>query len=58
MRLATILTPNGPRAAIPVGDAYVDLHATDPALPTSVRQLLAASPEVRKAAAAAAATRH
>ena len=33
MRLATILTPHGPRAAVPVGDHYVDLHATDPGLP-------------------------
>jgi len=50
MRLATILTPRGPRAAVPAGDAYVDLHATDPALPTCVKHLLG-SPAVRKAAA-------
>ncbi|HJZ55216.1 MAG TPA: fumarylacetoacetate hydrolase family protein [Gemmataceae bacterium] len=55
MRLATILTPNGPRAAVPAGDAYVDLHATDPGLPTAVKCLLAASPAVRKAAAEAGA---
>jgi 2-keto-4-pentenoate hydratase/2-oxohepta-3-ene-1,7-dioic acid hydratase in catechol pathway len=54
MRLATILTPHGPRAAAQVGDGYVDLHATDPGLPTSVRTLLAASPAVRRAAADAA----
>ncbi len=54
MRLATILTPHGPRAAAQAGDSYVDLHATDPGLPTSVRLLLAASPAVRKAAADAA----
>jgi 2-keto-4-pentenoate hydratase/2-oxohepta-3-ene-1,7-dioic acid hydratase in catechol pathway len=54
MRLATILTPLGPRAAAQVGDAYVDLHATDPGLPASVRLLLAASPAVRKVAADAA----
>jgi 2-keto-4-pentenoate hydratase/2-oxohepta-3-ene-1,7-dioic acid hydratase in catechol pathway len=54
MRLATVLTPHGPRAAAQVGDSYVDLHATDPGLPTSVRLLLAASPAVRKAAADAA----
>jgi 2-keto-4-pentenoate hydratase/2-oxohepta-3-ene-1,7-dioic acid hydratase in catechol pathway len=54
MRLATILTPHGPRAAVPVGDAYVDLHGTDPGLPGCVKQLLAASPAVRKAAAEAA----
>ena len=33
MRLATIETWAGPRAAVLRGDAYVDLHATDPALP-------------------------
>ncbi|HET6574468.1 MAG TPA: fumarylacetoacetate hydrolase family protein [Fimbriiglobus sp.] len=56
MRLATILTPHGPRAAAQVGDAFIDLHATDPGLPTSVRLLLAASPAVRRAAADAAAS--
>lgn len=55
MRLATILTPHGPRAAAQVGSDYVDLHATDCGLPTSVKQLLAASPAIRKAAADAAA---
>ena len=55
MKLATILTPAGPRAAVAVGDAYVDLHATDPGLPSSVKDLLAASPAVRQAAVAAAA---
>jgi 2-keto-4-pentenoate hydratase/2-oxohepta-3-ene-1,7-dioic acid hydratase in catechol pathway len=54
MRLASILTPHGPRAAVQVGDAFIDLHATDPGLPTSVRLLLAASPAVRTAAADAA----
>jgi len=56
MRLATILTPFGPRAAAQVGEAYVDLHATDPGLPTSVRFLLAGSATVRQAAAEAAAS--
>lgn len=55
MRLATILTPHGPRAAAQVGTDYVDLHATDPGLPTSVKHLLAASATVKKAAAEAAA---
>ena len=54
MRLATIQTPDGPRAAVPVGDAYVDLHATDAGLPKCVKHLLAASPAIRKAAAEAA----
>ncbi|MEO2090336.1 MAG: fumarylacetoacetate hydrolase family protein [Gemmataceae bacterium] len=51
MRLATVLTPQGPRACLAAGDQYIDLHATDPGLPGSVKQLLAASPEVRKIAA-------
>jgi len=55
MRLSTILTPNGPRAAVPVGDAFVDLHATDSGLPTCVKDILSASSAVRAAAVAAAA---
>src|SRR5262249_14944627 len=57
MRLATILTPHGPRAAIATADAYVDLHATDPGLPKCVKSLLAASPTVKKATAEAATSR-
>ena len=56
MRLASILTPHGPRVAVPVGSDYVDLHATDPGLPACIKQLLAASPAVKKAAADAAAS--
>jgi 2-keto-4-pentenoate hydratase/2-oxohepta-3-ene-1,7-dioic acid hydratase in catechol pathway len=41
MRLATIQTPDGPRAAVLQGDSYIDLHATRPDLPLSVRALLA-----------------
>jgi 2-keto-4-pentenoate hydratase/2-oxohepta-3-ene-1,7-dioic acid hydratase in catechol pathway len=41
MKLATIQTPQGPRAALLHGDSYVDLHATDAALPASLRELLA-----------------
>jgi 2-keto-4-pentenoate hydratase/2-oxohepta-3-ene-1,7-dioic acid hydratase in catechol pathway len=51
MKLATILTPHGPRVALAVSDGYIDLHATDPGLPTSMKDLLAASPAIRKAAA-------
>jgi 2-keto-4-pentenoate hydratase/2-oxohepta-3-ene-1,7-dioic acid hydratase in catechol pathway len=40
MRLATIQTEAGARAAVLHGGHYIDLHATDPALPASVRQLL------------------
>jgi 2-keto-4-pentenoate hydratase/2-oxohepta-3-ene-1,7-dioic acid hydratase in catechol pathway len=50
MRLATIHTSAGPRAAVLQGNAYVDLHATDPSLPASVRQLLEAGSAGRKAA--------
>lgn len=40
MRLATLSTSIGPRAAILDGDDYVLLHETDPNLPASVRELL------------------
>jgi 2-keto-4-pentenoate hydratase/2-oxohepta-3-ene-1,7-dioic acid hydratase in catechol pathway len=53
MRLATIQTAAGPRAAARRGDYYVDLHATDGRLPASVRALLAAGLDALKAAAAA-----
>jgi len=58
MRLATILTPHGPRAAIHVpgkdGGSFVDLHATDSGLPTTVKHLLGASALVKRAAGEAA----
>ena len=54
MRLATIQTPHGPRAAAFAGGEYVDLHATDPGLPAGVKQLLAGSAAVRRAALEAA----
>ena len=41
MRLATIQTGSGPRAAVQVGDSFVDLHASDSSLPRSVREILA-----------------
>jgi 2-keto-4-pentenoate hydratase/2-oxohepta-3-ene-1,7-dioic acid hydratase in catechol pathway len=53
MRLATIQTGAGPRAAVLHGEDYVDLHASDPALPASVRALLEAGPEALRAAALA-----
>ena len=40
MRLATIQTNLGSRAAIFQNGRYIDLRATDPALPASVRELL------------------
>lgn len=51
MKLATIQTAAGPRAALAVSDGYIDLNATDPGLPACVKALLAASPAVRKIAA-------
>ncbi len=50
MRLATIQTWAGPRAAVQQGDFFVDVHATDPHVPPSVRQILEGGPEVLKAA--------
>jgi 2-keto-4-pentenoate hydratase/2-oxohepta-3-ene-1,7-dioic acid hydratase in catechol pathway len=53
MRLATIQTVSGPRAAMFQGDQYIDLHATDSTLPASVRTLLEQGPNALKAAAEA-----
>ncbi len=49
MRLATIETWAGPRAALLGGDSFIDIHATDPNLPASLRQILAGGPEMLKA---------
>jgi len=46
MRLATIQTPAGPRAAVLQGSRFIDLHATEPSLPTSVRALLEGGPKL------------
>jgi 2-keto-4-pentenoate hydratase/2-oxohepta-3-ene-1,7-dioic acid hydratase in catechol pathway len=51
MRLATIETWAGPRAALQVGDAFVDIHATDANLPGNVRQLLEGGADVLQAVA-------
>jgi 2-keto-4-pentenoate hydratase/2-oxohepta-3-ene-1,7-dioic acid hydratase in catechol pathway len=53
MRLATLATPAGPRAALVAGDHYVDLYDTNMGLPPSVRGLLAAGPNAWQAAEAA-----
>src|SRR6266851_8537942 len=50
MRLATMQTPAGPRAAAVVGNSYVDLHATDSSLPISVRELISAGSAALQAA--------
>ncbi len=44
MRLATIQTPQGPRAAAVVGTDLVDLNTTDPNVPATLRGLLEAGP--------------
>jgi 2-keto-4-pentenoate hydratase/2-oxohepta-3-ene-1,7-dioic acid hydratase in catechol pathway len=54
MRLATIKTWAGPRAAVQVGDAFVDVHAVDAQLPATVRGLLEGGPALLQAAAQAA----
>jgi 2-keto-4-pentenoate hydratase/2-oxohepta-3-ene-1,7-dioic acid hydratase in catechol pathway len=54
MRLATLLTKKGPSACVLQGAHYVELHATDPALPCNVRALLAAGPDALRAAEQAA----
>jgi 2-keto-4-pentenoate hydratase/2-oxohepta-3-ene-1,7-dioic acid hydratase in catechol pathway len=51
MRLATIDTWAGPRAALQVGDIFVDIHATDPNLPGNLRLLLDGGPSVLQAVA-------
>ncbi len=51
MRLATVQTTSGPRAAALRGDRYVDLHATNAAVPPSVRHILEAGPPALAAAA-------
>ena len=54
MRLATLSTSAGPRAAVLAGDFYVDLHATDPGLPSSVKSVLEAGGSLQDKIMAAA----
>jgi 2-keto-4-pentenoate hydratase/2-oxohepta-3-ene-1,7-dioic acid hydratase in catechol pathway len=54
MRLATIQTKAGPRAAVLRDNYYVDVQATDPQLPASVRELIAAGAAALRAADQAA----
>jgi 2-keto-4-pentenoate hydratase/2-oxohepta-3-ene-1,7-dioic acid hydratase in catechol pathway len=49
MRLATIETWAGPRAALQVGDSFLDIHATDANLPGNLRLLLEGGPNVLQA---------
>jgi 2-keto-4-pentenoate hydratase/2-oxohepta-3-ene-1,7-dioic acid hydratase in catechol pathway len=55
MRLATLQTAAGPRAAVFRGDHYVDLHATDARLPAGLRALLDGGGDALRSAAEAAA---
>src|SRR5438552_15267760 len=55
MRLATIQTSRGPRAAVFLGTHYVDLEATDSSLPKSIRELIEAGPLALNGARQAAA---
>lgn len=54
MRLATIQTWAGPRAAVLVGDQLIDVHAVDANVPPTVRQILEGGPAMLRAAAEAA----
>ncbi|MFO0949392.1 MAG: fumarylacetoacetate hydrolase family protein [Planctomycetota bacterium] len=58
MRLVSFTNDDrGPRAGALVGNAVIDLHATDASLPATVRELLeAGQPALQKAKAAAAAS--
>jgi 2-keto-4-pentenoate hydratase/2-oxohepta-3-ene-1,7-dioic acid hydratase in catechol pathway len=54
MRLATILTFQGPRLAAQVGGRFIDLQAADLSLPSSVKGLLAGGSQSLERALAAA----
>ena len=54
MRIATIETWAGPRAAVLKDNFFVDLHASDARLPSSVRQLLEGGQDLLQTAARAA----
>lgn len=51
MRLATIETWAGPRAALLSGDSFIDIHATEANLPGNMRQILAGGVDFFKAIA-------
>lgn len=53
MRLATIQTSAGPRAAVKDGHFYVDLHATDSSMPKSMRDMINGGATTLKAASQA-----
>ncbi len=53
MRIATIQTSSGPRAAVQVGEFFIDLHGTSASMPANVRQILEIEGGERGAAIAA-----
>ena len=55
MRLVTVRTADGPRACVERAGRYVDVQAADPALPSSVKAILALGAEGRGRVEAAAA---
>src|SRR5262245_63861977 len=54
MRLATLQSDRGPRAVVRAGERYIDIAATDSALPTTIRGLLEAGSTVLAAVRRAA----
>src|SRR5438552_2955960 len=50
MRFATIETRTGPRAVVVEGQQYIDVHALNPTVPESLRQIFAAGPAALRAA--------
>jgi 2-keto-4-pentenoate hydratase/2-oxohepta-3-ene-1,7-dioic acid hydratase in catechol pathway len=46
MKFATIQTSQGPRVMVVSGNHYIDLHATESTMPTSLRALLEGGPEL------------
>ena len=51
MRLTTIETWAGPRAALLAGDFFLDIHATEANLPGNLRQILAGGPDMLRVVA-------
>lgn len=49
MRLASIITAAGPRAAVFTGDQYIEVYASDPRMPETVRGILHAGPSALRA---------
>lgn len=54
MRLARVETPHGPRPVAVNGNRYIDLHGTDPSLPTCMKEILSADAALKAKITAAA----